>query len=70
MLARDRHGGTRWARGRSQSRATGVIAAAAAVRAPDAPAGVHALPAVLGLPDLPADEISVGRTLGAVGGPR
>ncbi|MBF4999559.1 saccharopine dehydrogenase [Nocardia sp. BSTN01] len=62
VLARDRHGGTRWAHGHGQSRATGVIAAAAAARAPDTSPGVHALPAVLGLADLPADEICLGRT--------
>ncbi|NKY88610.1 saccharopine dehydrogenase [Nocardia veterana] len=60
VLARGRDGTTRWARGQGQSRATALIAALAAERAPAGPLGVQPLHHVLGLADLPADEIVLG----------
>lgn len=55
-LARAQDGAGRWARGIGQSRATAVVAAAAARAAPTLPAGVHHLHRVLSLADLPRDR--------------
>jgi saccharopine dehydrogenase-like NADP-dependent oxidoreductase len=55
-LARSEDGTTRWAQGRLQSHATAVLAAAAARRAVELPAGVHHLHQVMGLADIPGDS--------------
>ncbi|MEV0685668.1 hypothetical protein AB0I35_17580 [Nocardia sp. NPDC050378] len=59
VLARGHDGTTRWARGRSQSRATAIIAAVAATHARRLPRGVHPLHRVLALADLPLDEVEL-----------
>lgn len=56
VLARGCDGTTGWARGRNQSHATGVIAAAAAHRVTDLPPGVHHIHDVMSLCDLPQDQ--------------
>jgi hypothetical protein len=53
VLASGRDGTTRWARGRSQSRATAVMAAIAARAIGRLPAGVHHLHQVMKLADVP-----------------
>lgn len=55
VLARTQSGLTRWARGRSQSRATALVAAAAVRAATSMEPGVHHLHNVLTLADLPTD---------------
>ncbi|MEU2031938.1 hypothetical protein [Nocardia amamiensis] len=61
VLARTRSGLTRWARGRSQSRATALLAAAAVRAATGMEPGVHHLHNVLALADLPTDTgIAIG----------
>jgi saccharopine dehydrogenase-like NADP-dependent oxidoreductase len=56
VLARGSTGTTSWARGRNQSRATGVVAATAAHRAAGLPPGVHHIHDVMSLGDVPRDQ--------------
>jgi hypothetical protein len=56
---RGHDGAARWAQGRSQSRATAAVAAAATGRALSAPHGVHPVHHILTLDDLPAEEIKL-----------
>lgn len=64
VLARGQDGTTRWARGRSQSRATAIIAATATAYAPQLTQGVHSLHHILTLSEVPTEEIELDRTLG------
>ncbi|WP_454196746.1 hypothetical protein [Nocardia sp. Marseille-Q1738] len=63
VLARTESGLTRWARGRSQSRATALLAASATRAATSMGPGVHHLHNVLTLADLPA---GTGMEIGTV----
>lgn len=56
VLARGSDGTTGWASGRNQSRATAVVAAAAAHRVAGLPPGVHHIHDVMSLSDVPQDQ--------------